>query len=88
MKTTKIRRMVGVAILAAIVVVLQSVGSFIRFGSVSVSLVLIPIVVGAAMYGPGAGAVLGGSSALSYCFCRILLSFTVSILAQLSLRYC
>lgn len=60
MKTTKIRRMVGVAILAAIIVVLQSVGSFIRFGSVSVSLVLIPIVVGAAMYGPGAGALLGG----------------------------
>jgi len=60
MKTTKIRSMVGVAILAAIVVVLQSVGSFIRFGSVPVSLVLIPIVVGAAMYGPGAGAVLGG----------------------------
>lgn len=60
MKTTKVRSMVGVAILAAIVVVLQSVGSFIRFGSVSVSLVLIPIVVGAAMYGPGAGAVLGG----------------------------
>ena len=60
MKTANIRRMVGVAILAAIVVVLQSVGSFIRFGSVSVSLVLIPIVVGAAMYGPSAGAVLGG----------------------------
>jgi len=52
--------MVGVAILAAIVVVLQSAGSFIRFGSVPVSLVLIPIVVGAAMYGPGAGAALGG----------------------------
>ena len=60
MKTEKIRRLVGVAILAAIVVVLQSVGSFIRFGSVSVSLVLIPIVVGAAVYGPGAGAMLGG----------------------------
>lgn len=60
MKTEKTRRLVGVAILAAIIVVLQSVGSFIRFGSVSVSLVLIPIVVGAAMYGPGAGAVLGG----------------------------
>jgi len=60
MKTEKIRRLVGVAILAAIVVVLQSVGSFIRFGSVSVSLVLIPIVVGAAVYGPAAGAMLGG----------------------------
>ena len=60
MNTTKIRRMVGVAILAAIIVVLQSVGSFIRFGSVSVSLVLIPIVVGAALYGPTAGGMLGG----------------------------
>lgn len=45
--------------MSAIVVVLQLLGSFIRFGPVSISLVLIPIVVGAAMYGPGAGAVLG-----------------------------
>lgn len=52
--------MVGIAILSSIVVVLQLLGSFIKFGPVSVSLVLIPIVVGAAMYGPGAGAVLGG----------------------------
>ena len=55
----KVRNMVGIAILAAIVVVLQLLGSFIRFGPVSVSLVLIPIVGGAAVYGPGAGAMLG-----------------------------
>lgn len=60
MMRTKIQRMTGIGILSAIVVVLQSVGSFIRFGSVPVSVVLIPIVVGAAMYGPGAGAFLGG----------------------------
>lgn len=60
MKNEKVRRMVGIAILSAIVVVLQLLGSFIRFGPVSVSLVLIPIVVGAAVYGPGAGAILGG----------------------------
>lgn len=59
MNNTKTRRMVGVAILSAVVVVLQLLGSFIKFGPVSVSLVLIPIVVGAAMYGPGAGAFLG-----------------------------
>lgn len=52
--------MVGIALMSAIVVVLQYLGSFIRFGPVSISLVLIPIVVGAAMYGPSAGAVLGG----------------------------
>lgn len=60
MKTANIKRMVGIALMSVIVVVLQLVGSFIRFGPVSVSLVLIPIVVGAAMYGPSAGAVLGG----------------------------
>lgn len=60
MKNKKVQRMVGIAIMAAIVVVLQLLGSFIRFGPVSISLVLIPIVVGAAMYGSSAGAVLGG----------------------------
>lgn len=59
MNKTKIQRMVGIAIMSAIVIVLQLLGSFIKFGPVSVSLVLIPIVVGAAMYGPTAGAVLG-----------------------------
>ncbi len=59
MKNDKILRLVGIAILSAVVVILQLLGSFIRFGPVSVSLVLIPIVVGAAMYGPGAGAILG-----------------------------
>lgn len=53
--------MVGMAIFIAIIVVLQIVGSFIRFGAFSISLVLIPIVVGAAMYGPAAGAVFGGA---------------------------
>lgn len=47
------------AVLTAIVIVLQLVGSFIRFGPFSVSLVLIPIVLGAALYGPLAGMWLG-----------------------------
>lgn len=60
MKNEKIKRMVGIALMSAIVVVLQLVGSFIKFGMVSISLVLIPIVVGAAMFGPTAGGILGG----------------------------
>lgn len=59
MKNDKVLRLVGIAILSALVVILQLLGSFIRFGPVSVSLVLLPIVVGAAMYGPVAGATLG-----------------------------
>ena len=47
------------AILTALVIVLQLMGSFIRFGMFSVSLVLIPIVIGAALCGKYIGAWLG-----------------------------
>lgn len=57
--TGKTRKLTGIAIFTAIVIVLQLLGSFIRFGPFSISLVLIPIVVGAAMYGTTAGAWLG-----------------------------
>lgn len=52
--------MVGVSLLTAIVVVLQLLGGGIKVGGLfSISLVLIPVVVGAAAYGMGAGAWLG-----------------------------
>ena len=50
---------VGLGLLTAIVIVLQFIGASIRFGTFSVSLVLMPIVVGAALFGVGAGAWLG-----------------------------
>jgi uncharacterized membrane protein len=59
MNKTKTQKLVGLALFTAIVVVLQLTGSFIRFGIFSISLVLVPIVVGAAVYGPKAGAWLG-----------------------------
>ena len=55
----KTRRLAGLALFTAIVVVLQLLGSFIKVGPFAVSLVLIPIVVGAAVYGVSAGAWLG-----------------------------
>ncbi len=58
-QTIGVHTLVGVGLLTAIVVVLQLLGSFIRFGPFSISLVLLPIVVGAATYGTGAGAWLG-----------------------------
>ncbi|MBQ9414376.1 MAG: ECF transporter S component [Clostridia bacterium] len=54
-----IRKLVGLGLFTAIVIVLQLLGSFIKFGPFSVSLVLIPIVVGAALYGWIGGAWLG-----------------------------
>ena len=53
------KTMVLVAIMTALVVVLQLLGSFIRLGAFSISLVLIPIVIGAAVCGVWAGAWLG-----------------------------
>ena len=47
------------AILTALVVVLQLMGAFIRLGPFSISLVLIPIVIGAATCGPWISAWLG-----------------------------
>lgn len=57
MKNTK--TLVTCALFTAIVVVLQYLGSFIRFGPFSISLVLVPIVLGAAVCGKGVGAWLG-----------------------------
>lgn len=51
--------MVGMGLFTAIVVVLQLLGGGIKFGMFSISLVLVPIVVGAAVYGWKAGAWLG-----------------------------
>lgn len=59
MKNEKTRRLVGTALLAAIVVVLQSLSTYFKIGTVELSFVLIPIVVGSAMYGASTGAFLG-----------------------------
>ena len=57
---TKTKNMVGIGLFTAIVVVLQLMGGGIRVGSMfSISLVLVPIVVGAAVYGWKAGGLLG-----------------------------
>lgn len=55
----KTKNMVGVGLFTAIVVVLQFLGGGIKFGMFSISLVLVPIVVGSAVYGWKAGAWLG-----------------------------
>ncbi len=53
------RKLTYLALFTAIVAVLQYLGGFIKFGPFSVSLVLVPIVVGAAVCGMWAGAWLG-----------------------------
>ena len=58
MKSTT-KRLTELTMLIAIVVVLTVLCTFIRFGPFSITLALIPIIVGSILYGPGAGALLG-----------------------------
>ena len=56
---SKTQRLVGTAILFALVIVLQTFSSIIKPGLVPITLALIPIIVGAVMYGASTGAFLG-----------------------------
>ena len=60
MKDNKTKKIVGIGLFTAIVMVLQLLGGGIKVGTLfSISLVLVPIVVGTAVYGWYAGAWLG-----------------------------
>ncbi len=58
-RRTQTQILVFGAILTALVIVLQLLGSFIRFGMFSISLVLVPIIIGAATCGTKIGTWLG-----------------------------
>lgn len=60
-------RLVLLALLTALVAILSYFGGFIKIGSLaSISLTLIPVVIGAVLCGPIAGAWLGGVSAVVF----------------------
>lgn len=62
MKNPKLARMTGMGLLIALIFVMQSITAAIPpISGFTISLVLIPIVLGAALYGPGAGAILGAA---------------------------
>ncbi len=53
------KRITGMAVLLALVIVLQLVGGYFKIGATSLSFVLVPIVLGGILFGPWAGAFLG-----------------------------
>ncbi len=66
-KTEQVKKLTLMALLTALVAVLAYLGGFIKLGSfASINLTLVPVVVGAALYGPAAGAWLGGVSAATF----------------------
>lgn len=54
-----LRRLTALSLLTALVAVLACLGNFIKVGPCPISLTLCPIIIGAALYGPSAGALLG-----------------------------
>lgn len=63
----KIQKLVILAVLAAIIVVLQSFAGSIPLGPFNITLSLIPIMLGAVLYGPVAGAFLGAIFGVVVC---------------------
>ncbi len=59
MNNLKTKKWVGTALLGALIVVLQTFASGIKIGTFTPTLSLIPIIIGAIVYGPLAGAILG-----------------------------
>lgn len=59
MKHQETKKIVVTGLLAAIIVVLQTVATGIKIGQFNVSLSLLPIIVGAILYGPAVGGFLG-----------------------------
>lgn len=55
----KVKKMAFIASFAALIVALQFFSNYVSFGPVSITLSLIPIVVGAILFGPSAGLFLG-----------------------------
>ncbi len=58
-KTVSIQNMVITAMLAALVIILQFLSMNLRFSMFSITLTLVPIVIGASLCGPVSGAILG-----------------------------
>lgn len=63
--TQNTRRLVGLSVLAALVVVLQLIAAITPpIGPFRLTFSLVPIIIGAILYGPAAGAILGGAFGL------------------------
>lgn len=62
-----IQMIVVTAVLAAVIVVLQSFASAIHIGPFTITLSLVPIILGAVLYGPVQGAILGAVFGVVVC---------------------
>lgn len=66
--TSKVKKLTGVALITALEIILNYISGFITIGQVNINLALIPIIVGACIYGPSAGAFIGAVNGIMTCF--------------------
>ena len=63
-----VKRLVGTAILSAVVLSLQLILGSVKFGPFNITFTLVPIILGAILYGPLSAAFLGAVFGLTVCF--------------------
>lgn len=70
MKKQNIRKMATLSLMIALIVVLQLLGYVLpRLGPFGLSFVLVPVIIGAAYFGPKEGAILGAAFGVVVCIC-------------------
>lgn len=72
MERTNTRKLTTLAIFTALIIVLQLVSNVAKIGPVSITLSLVPIVVGATLYGVSSGAYLGGVFGVVVLVCCVI----------------
>ena len=70
--TSRARTLTAAGLFSALIIVLQVFATFVKFGPVSITLALAPIVVGGALYGRRFGAFSGAVLGLVILFCGLL----------------
>ena len=76
------QQIVGTAVLVALIIVLQTIGSGIHFGPFTPTLSLVPIIIGAVLFGPVTGLGLG------FVFSAIVLfSFSITAIFNFHRRH-
>lgn len=69
------RKITGIALFIALEVALCFITNYVQFGSVNINLALFPIVIGACVYGPWIGLILGAINGLITIFAPATLAF-------------
>ena len=86
----KTQKMTKIGFLIALIVVLQTISALlVKFGFFSISLTLVPIVIGGFLLGPATGALLGGVfGVITFLFCAVGLDAGGAVLFAANPFFC